>query len=150
MSKILDIEKILEMMPHRYPFLLLDRLIKVEKDEFAVGLKNVTINEPFFLGHFPGNPLMPGVLIVEAIAQAGGVLLLSTVNDPENYLTLFMKIDNVKFKNPVRPGDTLIFKLNLLSPIRRGICHMKGSAFANKKLVTEGEFLAQIVKRDKI
>ena len=142
-------QEVMKLIPHRYPFLLVDRILSYDT-ESLIAIKSVTINEPFFQGHFPDRPIMPGVLIVEAIAQAGGVLLLSTVDDPENYLTLFMKIDNVKFKNPVRPGDTLIFKLNLLSPIRRGICHMKGSAFANKKLVTEGEFLAQIVKRDKI
>ena len=106
------------------------------------------MNEPFFVGHFPGAPVMPGVLQIEAMAQAGGVLILSSVPDPENYLTYFMKIDNVKFKNPVLPGDTLIFKLELLTPIRRGICHMQGYAYANGKLVTEGELMAKIVKRD--
>ena len=146
---VMGVTEIMNILPHRPPMLLVDKIYELS-DSHVIAAKNVTIHEPFFIGHFPGNPLMPGVLIVEAIAQAVGVLLLTTVDDPENYLTLFMKIDNVKFKNPVRPGDTLIFKLNLLSPIRRGICHMKGSAFANKKLVTEGEFLAQIVKRDKI
>jgi UDP-3-O-[3-hydroxymyristoyl] N-acetylglucosamine deacetylase/3-hydroxyacyl-[acyl-carrier-protein] dehydratase len=107
------------------------------------------MNEPFFIGHFPGSPVMPGVLQVEAMAQAGGVLLLNTVPDPQNYLTLFMKIDNVKFKSPVYPGDTLVFKLELLSPIRRGICEMKGSAYVNEKLTTTGQFMAQIVKRNK-
>ena len=105
------------------------------------------MNEPFFVGHFPGAPVMPVVLQIEAMAQAGGVLLLNTVPDPENYLTLFMKIDNVKFKRPVKPGDTLIFKLELISPIRRGICHMRGMIFANGNLMTEGELMAQIIKR---
>ena len=105
------------------------------------------MNEPFFAGHFPGAPVMPGVLQIEAMAQAGGVLLLNTVPDPENYLTFFMKMDNVKFKRPVKPGDTLIFKLELISPIRRGICHMRGYIFANGNLMTEGELMAQIIKR---
>ena len=105
------------------------------------------MNEPFFVGHFPGVPVMPGVLQIEAMAQAGGVLLLNTVKDPQNYLTLFMKMDKVRFKRPVKPGDTLIFKLELISPIRRGICHMKGMNFTNGNLMTEGELMAQIMKR---
>src|SRR5690606_11019113 len=110
------------------------------------GMKNVTMNEPFFVGHFPGAPVMPGVLQIEAMAQAGGILALSTVPDPENYLTYFMKIDNVKFKQQVLPGDTLIFKLELLTPIRRGLCHMQAYASTNGKLTTEAELMAQIVK----
>ena len=142
---LMDVVQIMNMLPHRPPFLLVDKIIELS-DSHVVGLKNVTMNEPFFVGHFPGAPVMPGVLQIEAMAQAGGVLVLSTVPDPENYLTYFMKIDNVKFKNPVLPGDTLIFKLELLSPIRRGICHMQAYAYANGKLVTEAELMAQIVK----
>ena len=107
------------------------------------------MNEPFYQGHFPGAPVMPGVLQVEAMAQVGGVLVLNTVPDPENYLTYFMKIDNVKFKHPVHPGDHLVFKLELITPIRRGICHMKGLTFANGRLSTEGELMAQIIRKEK-
>lgn len=142
---LMDVNKIMSMLPHRPPFLLVDRIIELS-DSHVVGMKNVTMNEPFFVGHFPGAPVMPGVLQIEAMAQAGGVLVLSTVPDPENYLTYFIKIDNVKFKQQVVPGDTLIFKLDLLSPIRRGICHMQAYAYANGKLVTEAELMAQIVK----
>jgi UDP-3-O-[3-hydroxymyristoyl] N-acetylglucosamine deacetylase/3-hydroxyacyl-[acyl-carrier-protein] dehydratase len=140
-----DVNEIMAMLPHRPPFLLVDKIMEMS-DTHVVGLKNVTMNEPFFVGHFPGAPVMPGVLIVEAMAQAGGILALSTVPDPENYLTFFMKIDNVKFKQQVLPGDTLIFNLQLISPIRRGIVHMSGKAYANDKLVTEAELMAQMVK----
>jgi UDP-3-O-[3-hydroxymyristoyl] N-acetylglucosamine deacetylase/3-hydroxyacyl-[acyl-carrier-protein] dehydratase len=139
---IFDIQKIL---PHRQPFLLIDKIMELSK-ESVVGVKNVTMNEEFFKGHFPENPVMPGVLLIEAMAQAGGILVLKTVPDPENYLTYFMKIDGVKFKQKVIPGDTVVFDLKLITPIRRGICHMKGIAYVNNKPVMEAEMMAQIVK----
>lgn len=142
---LIDIKGIMNILPHRPPFLLVDKILELS-DSHVVGLKNVTMNEPFFVGHFPGAPVMPGVLQIEAMAQAGGILALSTVPDPENYLTYFMKIDNVRFKQQVLPGDTLIFKLDLISPIRRGICHMQAYAYANGKIATEAELMAQIVK----
>ncbi len=143
---LMDIHKIMAMLPHRPPFLLVDKIFELSETH-VVGLKNVTMNEPFFVGHFPNAPVMPGVLIVEAMAQTGGILVLSTVPDPENYLTFFMKIDNVKFKHKVLPGDTLIFKCDLITPIRRGICHMQANAYANGKLVAEAELMAQIAKK---
>lgn len=143
---LMDIHKIMSILPHRPPFLLIDRILELS-DRHVVGMKNVTMNESFFVGHFPGAPVMPGVLQVEAMAQCGGVLVLSTVPDPENYLTYFMKMDNVKFKQKVLPGDTLIFSAELISPIRRGICHMQAYGYANGKLVVEAVLMAQIARK---
>ncbi len=140
-----DINYIMTQLPHRPPFLLVDKIMEMS-DSHVVGMKSVTMNEPFFVGHFPGNPVMPGVLQIEAMAQTGGVLVMSTVEDPENYTTLFMKIDKVKFRNQVVPGDVLHFSLKLVSPIRRGLCHMVGVAYVGSKIATEAELLAQIVK----
>jgi UDP-3-O-[3-hydroxymyristoyl] N-acetylglucosamine deacetylase/3-hydroxyacyl-[acyl-carrier-protein] dehydratase len=144
-TPLMDVKQIMAMLPHRPPFLLIDKIFELSKTH-VIGLKNVTMNEPFFNGHFPGEPVMPGVLMVEAMAQTGGILVLSTVTDPENYLTFFMKIDKVKFKQKVSPGDTLIFKCDLITPIRRGICHMQGYAYTNGKLCAEAELMAQISK----
>lgn len=143
---LMDIHQIMAMLPHRPPFLLIDKIFEISETR-VVGMKNVTMNEDFFIGHFPGAPVMPGVLIIEAMAQTGGILVLSTVPDPENYLTYFMKIDNVKFKHKVLPGDTLVFDCNLITPIRRGICHMSANAYVNGKLVTQAELMAQIVRK---
>ncbi|WP_136468663.1 bifunctional UDP-3-O-[3-hydroxymyristoyl] N-acetylglucosamine deacetylase/3-hydroxyacyl-ACP dehydratase [Flagellimonas onchidii] len=144
-TPVKDINQIMDMLPHRPPFLLVDKILELSK-QHVIGIKNVTMNEPFFVGHFPGAPVMPGVLQIEAMAQTGGILVLSTVPDPENYLTYLLKIDNVRYKHQVVPGDTLIFKLDLLAPIRRGICQMQGRAYANGKLVSEAEIMAQITK----
>ena len=140
-------DQIEKMLPHRYPFLMVDKILEVGENH-VIALKNVTINEPFFQGHFPSNPVMPGVLIIESMAQSGGILVLSKVEDPENYNTYFMKIDNAKFKDKVLPGDTLVFRLDLIAPIRRGVCVMKGSAFVGDKLVAEAELMAQVAKKN--
>ena len=142
---VYDINQIMEKLPHRPPFLLIDKTIYLD-DKRVVCIKNVTMNEPFFVGHFPAEPVMPGVLLIEALAQAGGMLILGMVPDPENYSTYFMKIDKVKFKAKVVPGDTLILKMDLLAPLRRGIALMFGEIFVGEKLVCEGELMAQIVK----
>ena len=142
---LFDINDIRRMLPHRYPMQLVDKVIEMGKNHI-VGVKNITSNEPFFVGHFPNEPVMPGVLQVEAMAQVAGLLVLSQVDNPETYSTYFMKIDNVKFRQKVVPGDTLIFHISYITPIRRGCAVMKGYAFVGEKIVSEAEFMAQIVK----
>lgn len=144
-APVMDINRIRELLPHRYPFLLVDKIIEIG-DNYIVGIKNITANEPFFQGHFPQEPVMPGVLQVEAMAQTGGLLVLNSVEEPERYSTYFMKIDGVKFRQKVVPGNTLILRLELLAPIRRGISTMKGLVFVGDTLVSEAEFMAQIIK----
>ena len=143
---VCDINVIKAFLPHKYPFLLVDRIIEMTDDQ-VVGIKNVTINEHFFLGHFPDEPVMPGVLIIEAMAQTGGILVMNSVPDPENYTTYFLKIDNARFKNKVVPGDTLIFDMQLTSPIRRGLCEMRGKAYVAGRLVAQADLVAQIVRK---
>ena len=142
-----DRKKIMSILPHRDPFLFIDEIRHLGKD-FIIGTKFVNAEEDYFKGHFPGEPVMPGVLQLETMAQAGGVLILSTVENPEDYLTFFMKIDNAKFKQKVIPGDTIVFRLNLISPIRRGLCHMHGKGFVNGKIVVEADLLAQIAPKN--
>jgi len=144
-----DINRIMELLPHRPPFLLVDRIIEVT-DVMILGMKNVSMNEPFFVGHFPDEPVMPGVLIVEALAQCGGILVMQTVDNPKEYSSYFLKIDNVRFKRKVVPGDTLILKMELMEPVRRGIVRMRAQAFVGNQLVTEGEMMAQLVRNKEI
>ena len=144
---VFDINGIMRLMPHRPPFLLIDKVLELS-DSHVVGLKNVTMNEPFFVGHFPKEPVMPGVLQVEALAQTGGILVLASVPDPENYSTYFIKIDKVKFKKKVVPGDTMVFKIELITPIRRGIVHMQGFGYVGDSVVVEAELMAQVAKNN--
>tara|TARA_Y100000991_G_scaffold214093_1_gene201092 strand:- start:15074 stop:16477 length:1404 start_codon:yes stop_codon:yes gene_type:complete len=144
-TPLMDTTKIMEILPHRPPFLFIDKIYELT-DDIVIGVKNVTIDEDFFKGHFPDYPVMPGVIIIEAMAQMGGILVMSKLDDPQNYLTFFAKIDKVRFRNKVLPGDTIIFKCSLIGPYRRGICHMQGLAYANGKLCAEAELTAQITK----
>jgi UDP-3-O-[3-hydroxymyristoyl] N-acetylglucosamine deacetylase/3-hydroxyacyl-[acyl-carrier-protein] dehydratase len=143
---VYNTQQIEKTLPHRYPFLLVDKIIELT-DSYIVGLKNVTFNEPFFVGHFPGNPVMPGVLQIEALAQTGGILAINTLLEKGQYDTYFLKIDNCKFKKMVVPGDTMLLRMELAAPIRRGICEMRGTVFVGNKVCTEANLVAQLVKR---
>lgn len=143
---VYDIQQIKEILPHRYPFLLVDKIIELS-DNYIVGIKNVTINEPFFEGHFPNDPIMPGVLQVEAMAQTGGILTLSMQDNPQNYNSYFMRIEECKFRKPVRPGDTLIIKMQISEPARQGIYQMTGFVFVGEELVTEAKLVAKVFKK---
>jgi UDP-3-O-[3-hydroxymyristoyl] N-acetylglucosamine deacetylase / 3-hydroxyacyl-[acyl-carrier-protein] dehydratase len=145
-TPLFDVNQIMKFLPHRPPFLFVDKIIAMTENGIT-GIKNVTMNESFFVGHFPDEPVFPGVIQVEAMAQTGGIFILNTVPDPENYLTYFMKIDGVKFRKKVVPGDTIIFDLELVSPIRRGICHMKGKGWVGGQVVVEAEMMAQIARK---
>ena len=146
MTLPIDVEQIRELLPHRYPFLLVDRVIEIVPDVSVVAIKNVTINEPFFQGHFPGHPIMPGVLIVEAMAQVGGVLAMRTIDRPEDKVVYFMSLDNVKFRRPVVPGDQLRMEVEMLQN-RGRTCRLKGLAYVDGALVAEAEMMARVVDR---
>ena len=143
---VMDVNQIMDILPHRPPFILVDKILEMSENHI-IGLKNISMNEGFFQGHFPGKPIMPGVLQIEAMAQTGGILILNTVPDPQNYLTFFARIKDAKFKYPVVPGDTLVFKLELISPLRRGIIHMKGKSFVDGKIASEAELMAKIIRK---
>jgi UDP-3-O-[3-hydroxymyristoyl] N-acetylglucosamine deacetylase/3-hydroxyacyl-[acyl-carrier-protein] dehydratase len=143
---IVDVGQIMQYLPHRYPMLLVDRIVDFEEGKRIVGIKNVTINEPFFQGHYPGHPIMPGVLIIEAMAQVGGLLLMDAVEEPESKVVYFMSLDNVKWRRPVTPGDTLVFELEMLQ-FRRHVCKMRGKAFVDGNLVSEADLMARIVDK---
>ncbi|RYD71617.1 MAG: 3-hydroxyacyl-ACP dehydratase FabZ, partial [Sphingobacteriales bacterium] len=143
---IFDGKDIMRFLPHKYPFLFVDKIIEISP-KHIVGVKNVTVSEYFFPGHFPNDPIMPGVLQIEAMAQVGGVMILSDLENADEYATLFMKIEHAKFKDKVVPGDTMLIRMELTAPVRRGICMMKGQVFVGNKVVTEAELMAQIVKK---
>lgn len=144
-APVVDINGIKDLLPHRPPFLMVDRIIEIGED-YVVGIKTVGVNEGFFIGHFPEEPVMPGVLIIEAMAQVGGILVLKGVDEPKKYSTYFARIDNVKFKRKVVPGDVLVFKLTITQPLRRSIVCMNGKAYVGDTLVCEGDMVAQVIK----
>jgi beta-hydroxyacyl-ACP dehydratase FabZ len=145
-APIVDINKIMQHLPHRYPFLLVDRIVEFEPGRRIVGIKNVTINEPFFQGHFPGHPIMPGVLIIEAMGQVGGLMVMNVVENPKEKVVYFMSLDNVKWRRPVTPGDQIVFELEMLQ-FRRHVCRMRGVARVGGRVVAEAELMARIMDR---